>query len=448
MNDAKCAFILGAGFSKDVADLLTLSELSNEIFARIDKDLPHAVLHFLKNDVPQSLWHDVESLLTYLYTGLPWSDAINSNLRTASFHALAELVCKIIKEKETEFRNQDKKPPNEDLKLLISYWQEMDSPVVTFNYDKVIELALIRCVWGRFPLRDPRPVTIFGHHFKALPEPCITVTEKSIELHVQLGYHEKNLVNENTLDGWKQKLHTYLEDTKQNTQERKRAISSIELGAFSHFILPFYLYRLPLGGKDQGQSFPDPKESVFSYYKLHGSVNWFYSGLHEVIDEPIYYRPSDAISTTGLVPVIIPPVLDKNSFYKNHTLQIQWHNALVALQDSSITTFYFVGYSLIPTDMIARYLFQDALKNKKGSVRIFIVNRFENEDEKKQLLRNYLATLAGLSTKQIANEIKNIKPSDSQLTPMDNNITFDWSLCSATGSTVHALVENLRNQAL
>ena len=101
---------------------------------------------------------------------------------------------------------------------------------------------------------------------------------------------------------------------------------------------------------------------TFRYYKLHGSVNWHYSGREEFYGETIYY--SDVTGWGGVDsdherqsrgPVadkemlIIPPVSEKTSYFNNEYVRGLWINAGRAL--SSATRVFVVGYSLPETDM-------------------------------------------------------------------------------------------------
>ena len=443
------AFILGAGFSKDVEDFPALDALSALLKDRVEK-LEPSLKSFLLETIPQTLWNDFESLLTYLYTSLPWVNVKDHHLKFASFHQLSELLTDILKDSSA---GQLK---NEDLKLLISYWQETLSPVVTFNYDTLIEQYTEKYIGPRFPNSgtsstsgDQRcAIRIDRYFFRNLPKTTFEFSENGnhteIVLHVERGYHQtENLAAQ--MGDWQKRIRHDLNKLKAETSLREASLGSIDQYILGRVYQTKHMYRLPLHPRDAGQTFPDPSTLVFSYYKLHGSINWLYSGLHEIADEPIYFS-SHIVNKTGLVPVIIPPVLDKNHFYKNHTLKMQWTNTFTALKDPNIDTYYFIGYSIPPTDMIAKYLFQDTLNNSQKEKTIYIVNFFTDEKQKHQLLYNYLTSLTGYSSRQALQAIESLKPADTKIHVASSNTTIDWSLCCSEGSTVAVLVEHLLKQ--
>jgi len=78
------------------------------------------------------------------------------------------------------------------------------------------------------------------------------------------------------------------------------------------------------------------KAFSFSLYKLHGSLNYFYSGSQEYFGEPIYlqyehYSEFEPALMGGdvsdKVPLIVPPTIDKTSFFRNETIRKIWQQA-------------------------------------------------------------------------------------------------------------------------
>ena len=112
--------------------------------------------------------------------------------------------------------------------------------------------------------------------------------------------------------------------------------------------------------------------STLVLLKLHGSINW---RLKLGYDNPV---PLDAIvrndewpdsrkpfvrtvSHLEPAPVIVPPVLSKSSLIEQPVLRLVWSRAFRILQSASEVTF--VGYSFPTTDIAARTLFSEALKD-------------------------------------------------------------------------------------
>ena len=128
---------------------------------------------------------------------------------------------------------------------------------------------------------------------------------------------------------------------------------------------------------------PEPTES-FTYLKLHGSVNWHYSGRQDFYGETIYYsdisawglNQSDSESQSLLYAedkdiLIIPPVLEKTTFFNNETVRALWQNASLAL-DQAIRVFV-IGYSLPISDLSMRFFLKKSLPSEEA--RWYIVDK-------------------------------------------------------------------------
>lgn len=134
---------------------------------------------------------------------------------------------------------------------------------------------------------------------------------------------------------------------------------------------------------------------TFRLVKLHGSINWFYSGADGFPGEQVYYRAVDSLApaTDGYgrsredasevrrlcrdkVPLIIPPVAEKSRFYSNGTVRALWAAAREVLERAEEVIC--VGYSLPDTDLTMR-LFLRAFAHPE---RVFIVNTSRAEPKK------------------------------------------------------------------
>jgi hypothetical protein len=118
--------------------------------------------------------------------------------------------------------------------------------------------------------------------------------------------------------------------------------------------------------------------TTFRLLKLHGSTNWYYSGRSEFAGEQLYFalpprsakaEASLALNVSDLVPLIIPPALDKSSFYVNNSLRAQWKMAAEALRTA--TCVYVIGYSCPPTDLATSFMMQEALTFGKARVHVY-----------------------------------------------------------------------------
>ncbi len=432
-------FVLGSGFSSDIAGIPTLTALSKDLVSNY-KSLPKHIEIFL-DSVPRYLHSNVENLLSYLSMDLPWSEAVNSYLRKAAFLVLSRKIAELINscEKKNEI-------PKEQLIKLISIWHDLESPVITFNYDTVVEQIVKERV--RKKTIDSGVSDVKISRISELSKKSPLLIQNGITyLNIKAGF-----IEEITSERFK----TFLEEL-EKTEEFQKLENKLKAAIKTHSsprllnqtINPWYLYHAPLvhlQARDGGSVLGGYKEELtFRYYKLHGSLNWYYSGLQEVSDEPIYcdpcLNPEDSKPyLKGLTNLLIPPVLDKNSFYKNHSLSIQWREAYESIRSPDLKEIYFVGYSFPPTDFIAKNLFASGLDGK--AVKIYIVSKFINEDAKKDLLRSYLMALTQENISSIEGILrKNFNQNEIRV----DNLTFDWSL-SATRheeSSVSNLVSHL-----
>ena len=102
--------------------------------------------------------------------------------------------------------------------------------------------------------------------------------------------------------------------------------------------------------------------ATFSYLKLHGSTNWYYSGRDNFYGETIFYSTVSSLGSDNLAPekasiaragdkevLIIPPVTEKTTYFNNETVKGLWHKASVAL--SKATRVFVIGYSLPISDL-------------------------------------------------------------------------------------------------
>jgi len=117
----------------------------------------------------------------------------------------------------------------------------------------------------------------------------------------------------------------------------------------------FDLYGLPLSviWSREGATLMGIGVETSHLIKLHGSINWFYSGVEGFPGEQVYYRPINSDSPCGdrrehpftlkndterlfkdKIPLIIPPVAEKSRFYGNRTIRTLWHDAREALEEA------------------------------------------------------------------------------------------------------------------
>lgn len=122
----------------------------------------------------------------------------------------------------------------------------------------------------------------------------------------------------------------------------------------------------------------------FNVFKLHGSVNWYYSGASSYVGETIYY--SDVVSwgdvssnnyeaqsvaaASDKVPLIVPPTTEKAAYFQHETIRRTWALAGEALREA--TRLVCIGYSLPQTDLSIQFFLKDA--RVSGAIPLTIVN--------------------------------------------------------------------------
>lgn len=142
-----------------------------------------------------------------------------------------------------------------------------------------------------------------------------------------------------------------------------------------------YLYQIPLAeinsrsGNFEFSSY-DIESKQIKLFKLHGSVNWFYSGKSDYFGETIYMDSPDV----GLaaqrqkimklradkVPLIIPPTFSKSSYFNNETIRQLWKIAYNELMIADRIIFF--GYSFPLSDSVVKNMIQYLNLEKKEIV--------------------------------------------------------------------------------
>jgi len=131
---------------------------------------------------------------------------------------------------------------------------------------------------------------------------------------------------------------------------------------------------------------------TFRLLKLHGSLDWWYSGPNAEQSDPIYWLGwgghfgegmaplwnawGDSELVKDKVPMLVPPAATKTPFYKNQLLADQWVQAGDALQQAE--ELVLMGYSAPATDLTVTSLIATQFK---GSA-ITPVNRDEKMIER------------------------------------------------------------------
>ncbi|EKE03904.1 MAG: hypothetical protein ACD_20C00131G0001 [uncultured bacterium] len=307
-------FFFGAGFSKAINGDYPLLTGKDGLTNRVLRDLKNdngddyekksIQQHF--KEIPQSLTDNIEELLTYLSSDLPWKDERQKAMNKALYIDITNKIVKIFESiNNYDFADCNSKQFQKN-KALWEFIYKENITCVSLNYDLLLEKNLIAA----------------SNIIKKQDEMIINIQEED-----SCGKFYKipilNIIN--------------------------RVSNSCS-----------YRYELP------------------EILKLHGSINWLYSSISP--SDSIFYRDFQKVENNlieDLVPFIIPPILDKNSFYNNNTLKSIWKRAHTSIK--SAEEIYIVGFSFPLTDLPIKLLFQSALR-KNNDVKVYVINP-DNSDE-------------------------------------------------------------------
>ena len=150
------------------------------------------------------------------------------------------------------------------------------------------------------------------------------------------------------------------------------------------------------------------RHSALRLLKLHGSINWrpklgYASPV--AIDTITHHHEWTGASLSypqvaGHLepePVMVPPVLSKSSLVEQPALRLVWSQAFAALETARKVTF--IGYSFPTTDMAARTLFTESLKDLPRAD-INVVNLCLKESEANTTREQYRSVLGDIPDDQ------------------------------------------------
>ena len=130
--------------------------------------------------------------------------------------------------------------------------------------------------------------------------------------------------------------------------------------------------------------FGDEPLNTFSYLKLHGSLNWYYSGSDDFYGESIYFSkvPSNSAENKSQQPpefrhkeiLLIPPVYEKSKYFNNEAIRSLWQDAGTAL--AKARRIFVIGYSLPVSDLGMEFFLRS--NQPKPSTEIYIVDKDSN----------------------------------------------------------------------
>ena len=120
-------------------------------------------------------------------------------------------------------------------------------------------------------------------------------------------------------------------------------------------------------------------ENTFSYYKLHGSLN-YYTPPVPFQNTAMYHKHRNEVEgvAEGLQTFIVPPTYDKQTFVEHPVLHAIWAKAASQLANTNRGRIVFVGYSMPRTDLTIMSMLRSTIRSSHydGTVlpQIIVVN--------------------------------------------------------------------------
>ncbi len=120
-------------------------------------------------------------------------------------------------------------------------------------------------------------------------------------------------------------------------------------------------------------------EITFSYYKLHGSLN-YHTPRVPFQNTAMYYKQHNEVEdlAEGLQVFMVPPTYDKQTFIEHPVLHAIWDKAANQLANTNLGRIIFIGYSMPETDLTMMSMLRSTIRSshREGSVlpRIIVVN--------------------------------------------------------------------------
>jgi len=154
-----------------------------------------------------------------------------------------------------------------------------------------------------------------------------------------------------------------------------------------------------------------PIENSILLMKMHGSVNWtFCTNCEQFVFYPDYQAPKvlekkskcPSCKKSDLETIIIPPILYKDTFYKNPMYENLIRRLWGFANDELVTAnkVVFIGFSMSETDAYAEELFKLS-SNMNSDVKYELVTRPKPKKDVNSLKKRYEQVLVGNKVKII-----------------------------------------------
>jgi len=376
--DKKEVFILGSGFSKAIhKDMPLLNDLTEPVEKKIEEEdsiFKNIYRKYIKNrDIG-----NFEEILTYLYQDFPWKSEKERHLLYSLYIRLAEIVTEVIKEKQ-EALTKEKLRDKKYIKKFLNYLNDNKANVISLNYDTLLE---------KLSIAELKP-TIYteskeeGRNFEYLQKIKYLKdnerTSKEKKVNIEPNGERAAVIYFHDYDVDKGDFKNAITNFNDNKCENnlKNVYSTFKSNIKEKYINYLNLYQMPIAYLNNriAGTFAGEDYETYKLLKLHGSINWYYSAA---TTEQIYLfsgSKKEEKNLKDLVPVIIPPVLDKTGFFKHSTIKSMWSEAKNLLKEAKKV--YIIGYSIPQTDLTVKFMLQSYIPEDCEVIPI-------NKDEKRK----------------------------------------------------------------
>ena len=141
----KRVFFLGAGFSKAIIPSFPLmNELTNDVAQYFEKE---SIGHHYNKEVTKALKNNVEHLLTFLSTDLPWKTEVQKNADIALYHEITQQIQKRLIGLDNVTTEQMSPLVSSFFDYILNNYNS--NSFITLNYDLLVEKLIVDAVYRR-----------------------------------------------------------------------------------------------------------------------------------------------------------------------------------------------------------------------------------------------------------------------------------------------------------
>lgn len=169
-------FFLGSGFSKAIDNNYpVLSELSREIHDNLNTEKESVGMHY-RNEIPDKYKDNIETLLTFLSSKLPYKTAVQNLADEALYMDIANQISVYFENKDANFGN------NDSIYKLGKYIAKNDITSITLNYDTILEKVIINYL-SRHTGNSGQVVQMNNHYEKFYNIPITNLRNRAGDSH-------------------------------------------------------------------------------------------------------------------------------------------------------------------------------------------------------------------------------------------------------------------------